>query len=173
MILEIIEEDRYPSFTYANWYLITVNLLTAWILSSYRNICMNCEQHMMTRFHFPIQLRVDQGLALDERSRIEFFLYLVLSGQTLTTIISLSIFLSLLFLSLIHSVNSTFPLLSSLSIPLRSLHSPFFCPILYISLNSHPIRQSVCSPCRFDSTLCLLELLNRKLERVRRIEKAG
>ena len=97
MILEIIEEDRYLSFTYANWYLITVNLLTAWILSSYRNICMNCEQHMMTRFHFPIQLRVDQGLALDERSRIEFFLYLVLSGQTLTTIISLSIFLSLLF----------------------------------------------------------------------------
>ena len=77
------------------------------------------------------------------------------------------------FLSLIHSVNSTFPLLSSLSIPLRSLRSPFFCPILYISLNSHPIRQSVCSPCRFDSTLCLLELLNRKLESVRRIEKAG
>lgn len=49
---------------------------------------------MTIRFHFPIQLRVDQEQRLDEQSRIDFCLYLVLSGQTLTTIISFIIVVS-------------------------------------------------------------------------------
>lgn len=122
MILEIIEEDRYLSFTYANWYRITVKLHTAWILSSYRNICMKCGEHMTTRFHFPIQLRVNQEQRLDEQSRIDFCLYLVLSGQTLTTIISFIPFA--VFFSCLHLFTPLIPHFPS-SILSLFLFAPF------------------------------------------------
>lgn len=125
---------------------------------------------MTNSYHFPIELRVNQELKISERSRIDFRLFLLPSAQTPSTIISL--FLNLLF-SLIYLINSTYPLLSFLSFPLHSIFSPFFCPILYILLDSHPIQKSLYSPFPLSSIFCLQDLLNSKLQSCRRDENAN